>query len=397
MPMGKILNYVLIVLIVCLLGLAGSWLYNFSLKTQPAQSSSSDNVSGWAWSRNIGWISFNNLTDGSEISYGVKVDPGNGKLSGYAWSGNIGWISFNESDTGAPPSNDPCSDTSCIAKATPPGQFGKSNVYVEGWARALAACQNNLWDGTKCTGSGAGDASGGWDGWIRFDHGKTGGSYGGEVYIGTNGEFRGWAWGGDIIGWISFNCLDAPPNCSVQGGDVCEANENCPGTIVPAGDTDECCNQTCVLKTCSEQEGDICQQNEECFGTIISASDSTSCCNIGCILKTCAQQSGDVCQTYEFCPGTIISARDSNTCCNVTCQLKTCAVQGGDICQANENCFGTILPASDSTNCCSIACELKTCAELGGEICEWGTFCNGQIIPAGDTNRCCVNGYCESF
>lgn len=263
MPMGKILNYIFTILIVVLLGLAGSWLYNFSLKTQPVQSSSSDNVSGWAWSRNIGWISFNNITDSSEISYGVKVDTGNGKLSGYAWSGNIGWISFNEADTGAPPSNDPCSDTSCIAKATPSGQFGRQNVPVYGWARALSH----------------GD---GWDGWIRFDHGKTEGAYGGEVYIGTNGEFRGWAWGGNVIGWIGFNCLDAPPNCSAQGGDTCQANENCPGTIWPASDSDTCCSATCELMSCVEQEGYLCLPWEYCPGGSIPSSDPGICCTTQC-------------------------------------------------------------------------------------------------------------------
>ena len=75
------------------------------LFAEKAIAGTGDNVSGFAWSENIGWINFN----GS--NYGVNVSPLNGKLSGFAWSENIGWISFNESDTGAPPSNDPCSDT----------------------------------------------------------------------------------------------------------------------------------------------------------------------------------------------------------------------------------------------------------------------------------------------
>jgi len=146
--------------------------------------SSTREFSGWAWSENIGWISFNSDSDGSPIEYAVSIDISNGKFSGYAWSENIGWISFNESDTGAPPSNDPCPDPSCIAKAIPSGQLGNSDVPIYGWARALAH-------------------DGGWDGWIRFDHGKSD-----EVYIDKDGNLHGWAWGGEVIGWISFNGSD---------------------------------------------------------------------------------------------------------------------------------------------------------------------------------------------
>lgn len=182
----------------------------------------SNDFRGYAWSEVLGWISFNCLDPGvcgtsdykvwmdgdgtidgyawndlvawldaaawfesfGGQSYGVYVDPGNGKFSGYAWSENIGWISFNESDTGSPPSDDPCADATCIAKATAPGQLGKSDVPVYGWARALAY----------------GD---GWDGWIRFDHGQTD-----EVYIDISGDFHGWAWGSDVVGWVSFNSVD---------------------------------------------------------------------------------------------------------------------------------------------------------------------------------------------
>ncbi|MBI5153289.1 MAG: hypothetical protein HZA36_02410 [Parcubacteria group bacterium] len=52
------------------------------------------NVSGNAWSENIGWISFKNPNAGS--SYGVNIHPLSGILSGYAWSEHIGWIDFNQ-------------------------------------------------------------------------------------------------------------------------------------------------------------------------------------------------------------------------------------------------------------------------------------------------------------
>ena len=58
---------------------------------------SEHNLSGWAWSENIGWISFNSTTGGGGVNYGVTV-ASNGRLSGYAWSENIGWITFNQVD-----------------------------------------------------------------------------------------------------------------------------------------------------------------------------------------------------------------------------------------------------------------------------------------------------------
>lgn len=156
--------------------------------------------SGWAWSENIGWISFNSSNCDSDnngftdtgnyancpvgqpvAAYKVEI-AASGELSGYAYSEFIGWISFNQSDTGAPPSDDPCGG-SCIAKATPSGRLGEIDVYIEGWARALGH-----------------DSS--WDGWIRFDHGESG-----EVYVDSGYSLHGWAYT-DNIGWISFNSTD---------------------------------------------------------------------------------------------------------------------------------------------------------------------------------------------
>jgi len=169
-------NFVLILFLATILSL---FLFN-----QEVRSIVETSVFGWAWSENIGWISFNCNNPQLEVprclnDYALNIDS-SGKLSGYAWSENIGWISFNEADTGSPPSDDPCAP-GCIAVVTPSGQFGKENVYIEGWAKALAHD----------------------DGWIRFDHGQTG-----EAYIDSDGDFHGWAWGSDVVGWVSFNSSD---------------------------------------------------------------------------------------------------------------------------------------------------------------------------------------------
>ncbi len=66
------------------------------------------NLSGWAWSDTIGWVSFdchNPETGGSSPDYSctqslyrVKIDS-SGNFSGFAWNDIVGWISFNCNQT----------------------------------------------------------------------------------------------------------------------------------------------------------------------------------------------------------------------------------------------------------------------------------------------------------
>lgn len=131
-----------------------------------------NNITGWGWSDNIGWISFNceNTNSCNYISYGVKSDN-QGNVSGYAWSDNIGWISFNKNDVSGCPSG------TCKIKIT-----GSS---VDGWAKALSADAN------------------GWDGWINL---KTNPSYG-ISYTQQTGFFSGYAWGSNVVGWVDFGLV----------------------------------------------------------------------------------------------------------------------------------------------------------------------------------------------
>jgi len=150
---------------------------------EQVKADSQENVFGWAWSENIGWISFNSTTGGGSVDYGVHIGT-DGVFSGYAWSENIGWISFNETDLIGCPSG------VCQAK------LDLVTGEVSGWARALSY----------------GD---GWDGWIHL----RGSSYGVSIDFSTSPkDFEGWAWGGDVIGWISFNC-DNP-----ETGNVCSTS-----------------------------------------------------------------------------------------------------------------------------------------------------------------------------
>ena len=164
------------------------------------------NVFGWAWSDSIGWISFNNCKNPTvttsncgSITYGVNYDVGTKEVSGYAWNDNIGWISFNPSDWGAcPPGMSTCS----------------SNKWQTGsntWARAISGKSSN---------------SGGWDGWISFNHPSYSsfGSSVGSTDVSGNSVFSGYnfggstvyavsgtAWGSDIVGYVDLSGVYVVP------------------------------------------------------------------------------------------------------------------------------------------------------------------------------------------
>jgi len=143
------------------------------------QAGVNDNVSEWAWSEKIGWVSFNCTNQGScaSFDYGVDIEEGTGDLSGHAWSENIGWITFNEADLSGCPSG-PC-------KASVDLSCPDHHCSVSGWAKAQISEE-------------------GWTGWIRLKDTDY------EVWIDPDeslSEFRGWAWSNDF-GWLDFNCLD---------------------------------------------------------------------------------------------------------------------------------------------------------------------------------------------
>lgn len=151
-----------------------------AFKTPESSAGSSQNLTGWAWSSNVGWISFNSDNEGRGADYGVNLDLATGKFSGYAWSSNIGWITFNF----------PIDEPNFPNEPKKPAQLNLSTNNAEGWARAyLPVSQGGISDG-------------GWDGWIKMSGIATdNSSYG----VKKNGDkLEGYAWGGAIIGWINF-------------------------------------------------------------------------------------------------------------------------------------------------------------------------------------------------
>ncbi len=112
---------------------------SLALATKVVQAGGGDNLSGWAWSSNIGWISFNSTNHGDNTGYGVRQEA-DGSLSGWAWSSNIGWVSFNPADLAG------CPEGTCTARVT-------GNTMV-GWARACAATPNGDCRNTPVIGPG---------------------------------------------------------------------------------------------------------------------------------------------------------------------------------------------------------------------------------------------------
>jgi|GEM_PF-1444900 len=179
--------------------------FKFKIENKIVFAGTTQNISGFAWSSNIGWISFNssdcdadgNLKiDGGNCGsdnfsidakdYGVNLDCDNNFLSGNAWSPNIGWISFDRNFTGNPPA-EPYMDPANTFISTVDNGTGK----VQGWAKILSLNNN---------------------GWLKLSDDSVGVWNSKGVKIESDGFFTGWAWNanndGSGIGWVSFNNLN---------------------------------------------------------------------------------------------------------------------------------------------------------------------------------------------
>lgn len=217
------------------------------LKAPKAESATTDNVSGFAWSENFGWISFNNTSDGSAQAYGVNIDMtnkatgGTGDFSGDAWSENIGWVSFDRAKTGNPPS------APFNGGSGPIAQVDWSTGKVTGWARALSAC-----DAIPCTTTVAG---GGWDGWIKLSDDSIGVWAGNGVKISGN-KFSGYAWSSSDAakntgtGWIDVGPSVGGTFVGVQiAGTSCTVAQVTSWGDVPGFDA-MCCTASNTVKCC---------------------------------------------------------------------------------------------------------------------------------------------------
>jgi len=235
-----------IVLLVALIVVAGVQQGGLP-KGSSALAGAGQNVSGYAWSSNIGWISFNCTNDNScgTSDYGVNIDNG-GNFSGYAWSPSVGLISFNVSSG--------CPEAGCVTQP----KFDKSTGVVTGWARACEGTVNG-----DCTGASRSD---GWDGWIKLSGTTPDGNAYGPLL--TDQTFVGYSWGSDVIGWLAW---------SGSGyGVISPANIVCHSSISASPDTVE--QGQNVLLTWSVTGGPSCATS--CTGSGFNTGGATTGTNV---------------------------------------------------------------------------------------------------------------------
>lgn len=187
-------------------------LYNYTGATQQSSgpTSGTSELSGWAWSSNIGWISFNSNDSGtgnggsgkSSVAYEVDLSTTTGSsyatFSGYAWSPNLGWLSFQPSDA-----------ASCGGGASALVDSNGNLVgQVSGYARVVSEIgRTDGWDGCVSLGnitSGSNQYSPTAD--SNTFTGSDNNTYlkGGVTYSVLTQFFKGFAWSNSVLGWLVF-------------------------------------------------------------------------------------------------------------------------------------------------------------------------------------------------
>lgn len=209
----KPLNFILTIFSLSVLFFAG---YKFVIETEAADPL--NHLTGWAWSSNVGWISLNcsNEDTCASSDYKVTVDPFIGVFAGYAWNGvtdptnnpgvrgGIGWIRFDPPG----PYPEPPNHFAKVVNVTTSN--GTPRAQVQGWIRVCAPANDPI----ECEGEGDPLAlnNGNWAGWIKMSGDTTNcpamanpspGSY--ETCVTADGQsLEGWAWGGEVVGWLQF-------------------------------------------------------------------------------------------------------------------------------------------------------------------------------------------------
>ena len=194
-------------------------------------------LSGWAWSSNTGWISFNSTDPGtgngggtslSPVEYYVQVSTTTGStaatFSGDAWSSNLGWISFNPVDVTE------CPGGTAGAASAVVDSSGKFTGPVSGFVRVLSERgQSDGWDGCVRLGDPT-DPNQKSPATDTFFDSPSNTTYfkGGVTYSSVGKIFGGFAWSNTVLGWLSFQnpfaqgnsvhpITDCNPNCSGSG------------------------------------------------------------------------------------------------------------------------------------------------------------------------------------
>lgn len=209
---AKKITFAAVLLIGALLLGFGYFEQNLSAPKEVKAQVSGKPLKGWAWSSNIGWVSFN-CEDQSVCgtsNYSVELSPSN-KLNGYAWSSNIGWIAFDYPGMQGDLNGDPNPN---LESPKQPAEFSGNQLI--GYAKAL---------------NGDSDSNDGWDGWI-----KMAGSWTDGVRLSGN-KLEGFAWGGDVVGWLSFNPGVTGSGVTIDNMISCSNFSSSPSSVKPSQTT----------------------------------------------------------------------------------------------------------------------------------------------------------------
>lgn len=196
-------------LLLWVLGILGAVIVSGSFQFTPAFADLSESMRGFAWGgsfsndaayQGLGWLSLNNLSDGTGIDYGVHVPSRDGTVSGQAWSEHYGWLSFEAADlSGCNPA---------LSAAT------RLGTTITGGARILAIRDE-------------GGNAGGFDGCVSL----AGAGYG----LNINGSaspytLSGYAWSSDL-GWLDFTgvqiVLEPTGTMSIVGCTIAIGSSHC--------------------------------------------------------------------------------------------------------------------------------------------------------------------------
>jgi hypothetical protein len=266
----------------------------------PATAEGGPLLSGFAWSENIGWISFSAGNDhdpsragtqNSPVDYAVTVDAATGALSGYAWSSNIGWVKFGG------------------LSSFPSGGSGgnatlENGLRLKGWARACAGTATG-----SC--STMNSRTDGWDGWISLA-GTTsdGGTYGVTL---DDREFGGFAWGSEVVGWVDWTgvfsnsevgaCFGPNGEQILNGesrtyygpkvGDTCpEQTRTCTNGVLSGTLTSLTCGQP--LQSCERAGITLAEGESHTFYSERLVSGSSPVCAGQSDLRACCDSTGEL-------------------------------------------------------------------------------------------------------
>ena len=258
-----------------------------------------NNVVGWAWSGNSGWISLNskNCDDLNSVSdtdvdpcntvgvdYGLRLTVNNdgtgGDITGNAWSENLGWICFGTNCSGPPPLASPglAVEFTCNDGTETVTCDAVSSAYINGWAKIVSL----------------GDA-----GWIKLSEDYLSEIDFGETSAGTKLDGYMWHYAGGStpasafgVGWIRFAEGQEVlfPYLRAEGGDIFSRGSirtffpapkdignaqfliHVKGSAISRFNTDlELASNAGALALC--QVGNICRQVD--YSLIVNAIDPT--------------------------------------------------------------------------------------------------------------------------